>query len=345
MGRMKFGRSDLIIFIFSLAILSGPAYTIMDEFNYEGSDDCQSYLSLSKGKIDQSPVRRYRVIVPLVAGAIDRIAGKFIERFRPWSTTVDFSLSLSFLVVNSLLMSLFSLLIYRLTLFYVTMPVAAVISLLSLLTCRWTSYFSGLPLVDSLYLVVIAMVLLGIKGKYNGLLILAIFIGPWAKEAFIFMAPLVLIFSSIRLSRQVIYFVVSGILVFAFRYLLDTIAGNSFTESFMADTGHFSYITVSVKRLFSFHGLYEVLSVTGIWVLLFIPLLYNKELRRKISGSVDRYIWWYIPVVFIHMLLSTDIARMFYLVLPALVIVYAIIIENLGILQKISAQLPKGQSR
>jgi len=345
MKRIIPGRYDLIIFLFSLAIISGPAYTVMDEFSYEGCNDCQSYLSIARGDIDKSPVRRYRVIIPLAAGSIDRVAGNFIERFRPWSTTEDFSLSISFLLINSLLMSLYSVLVYRLTLFYVTTPFAAIISLLSLLTCRWTSFFAGLPLVDSLYLVVTAMVLLGIKGKHNGLLVAAIFIGPWAKEAFIFLAPLIFFFSGIRRSRQVLYFVLSGILVFGFRFFYDQSAGNSFTESLLADTYHFSYIAVSAGRLFSFHGLYEILSVTGIWVLLFIPFFRRKEIRLSVTESIESYIWWYIPIVLLHLFLSTEIARMFYLILPVLVIMYAIIIDNMGIIQKISAVLPNRDTR
>jgi len=338
-------QPGILIFVFSLAIISGSAYTVMDEFNYEECNDCQSYLNIAKTNFDQSPVRRYRVLIPVVAGSIDRLAGGLIERFKPWSSTEDFSLSVSFLVINSLLMSLFSLLVYRLTLFYVISPFAAIMALLTLLTCRWTSYFAGLPLIDSLYLVVLAMVLLGIRSGQNKLVVAAIFIGPWAKEAFIFIVPLIFFFSAIKRSRQLLFFALSGILVFGFRYLYDRAAGNNFTESLLADTGHFGYIAQSADRLFSFHGLYEIISVTGLWVLLFIPLFTRKDIRVKVAGSVDSYLWWYIPVVIIHLFLSTEIARMFYLVLPVLVILYAIIIEKLEILQKISALLPNREDR
>lgn len=345
MKSLAINRSDILIFLFSLAIFSGPSYSIMDEFSYSECNDCHTYLALARGETDQSAVRRYRVIVPYMAGLVDRVAGNTLEKVRPWSSPDDFSLGFSFLVVNSIIMALFSLLLFRLTLFYVTSPVAALIALLAMLTCRWTSYFAGLPLVDSLYLLVIASSLLGIKGGYRGLIIFSIIAGPWAKESFIFVAPLIFLFAPLSRYKQAGWFALSGLLVFGFRFIMDWSAGNSFTESFIADTGHFAYITASAGRLLSFHGLYEIMSVFGIWVLLFIPLFVIKGLYRKIAGSLERYIWWYLPAVLIQMLLSTDIARMFYLVMPVLVIVYAMIIENLGIIQKISAGLPNSETR
>ncbi|MEZ5010538.1 MAG: hypothetical protein R2744_02370 [Bacteroidales bacterium] len=128
--------------------------------------------------------------------------------------------------------------------------------------------------------------------------------------------------------------------MFGFRYLFDRVAGFNFTDSLRADAGHLGYITVSLKRLFSFHGAYEIFSVTGLWILLLIPLGLRKGGLKRVLSTTESYIWWYLPIVLVQMLLSTDISRMLYLSMPFLVIIYAKCIDELAIMQIISAHLP-----
>ena len=321
-------NKPILVFLFSLAVISGPAYESMDKLKPEECTDCQTYLSLAKGDFDQSPVRRYRIIIPALAGSLNMVAEKVITpALMPATSPDDFSLHLSFLIVNSLLMALFALLVYKLTLSWTT-EIAALIALLALLTCRWTAIFTGWPLTDTLYLVTIALALLGIREKNSTYILISIILGPWAKESYIFLAPLIFIYAPVKKWKITLWFIISGTLVFAFRYLLDHFSGSSFMEGLTAGPTHFEYISTSLRRLFSFHGLYELFSVTGIWVLLFLLLAGKGAKARKIFGSLPPYMLWYIPVVFIQMLLSTDIARMFYLIMPLLVVIYAIIIDN-----------------
>lgn len=208
---------------------------------------------------------------------------------------------------------------------------ASVIGLLSMLTCRWTSYIAGLPLVDSLYMVVIVMTLLGIKTNNPKMLILAIFIGPWAKESFIFIAPLIFFFSKINKWKQVLLFAISGLLVFSFRYYFDKFSNTPIDLSLKASFETFESITISLKRLFSFHGVYEVVSIFGIWGILIIGL-FNKDIRIYLKQKTTLCMVLFLCIVLFQALLSTDLARMFYIGIPVIAIWVSLISDKILLL-------------
>ena len=57
---------NIIVFLFCFAVLLGPAYSLFDSYNYdtEANPDIKTYLGLANFDFDQSPIRKYRVIVP-----------------------------------------------------------------------------------------------------------------------------------------------------------------------------------------------------------------------------------------------------------------------------------------
>ena len=345
MSKFTLNRSDILIFLFSLAVIHGASFALMDNYRFEECIDCQTYVGLAKGDFDQSPIRRYRVIVPFLAGVTDKLADTLFESVKPWSFNWDFSLHCSFLIVNNIIMALFGLIVYKLCRKYVKTSFAAIIGLLTLLTCRWTAYIAGLPLVDSLYCLTIGLTLLGIKTGNRKMLIAAIFIGPWAKESFIFIAPIIFFYSPINKFRQFGLFVLSGILVFGFRFMFDHLNGNDMVESLRLGTGHITNISTSLGRLFSFHGLYELFSVPGFWILLVIIALSKRNLFSSLFRKMERFWLWYSLVVMVHILLSTDIARMFYLLTPALALFFALIVDNHPGLQRLFTILPEKNVR
>jgi len=91
---------------------------------------------------------------------------------------------------------------------------------------------------------------------------------------------------------------------------------------------HLHEIPISLKRLFSVHGLYEIFSVTGFWCLLLIPAVIYKKLPLIIN-RIDAYLGWFIVSVVVHALLSTELARMLMLALPVLAVVWALCAERL----------------
>lgn len=319
----------LLVFLFSFAIIFGPSFGLFSEFNYN-TPDIHDYVKISQFDFDQSPIRRYRVIIPLLASGINYIFEPIFSVLKPFSFPgPGFSICMSFFIVNTVLMSIYGTVIFYLSKAYGVSTLGATIGLLSVLTSRWTAYIAGLPVVDSLYLLVIALSLLGIKTKSTKLIIFSILLGPWAKESFIFIAPLIFFYSHVNKWKQVILFIISGGIVFLFRYSFDLVNGLDTSAGLTSNVNHFNYIFISLKRLFSFHGIYEVFSIIGIWSLLFLTII-KKEIRNTIIAKSPSYSLLFIVIVIIHALLSTDLARMFYLLTPLLSIWISILVDALG---------------
>ena len=304
---------------------------MFDSYNYdlEANPDIKDYLGLANFEFDQNPTRKYRVIVPFLAGGINYVFGPIFSILAPQTFPgPDFSLCLSFLLVNCTVMALFGMLVYRLCKSFGVSSLAAIVGLLSVLTCRWTSYIAGLPLVDSLYMVVIAMTLLGLKTQNAKLITAAIFIGPWAKESFIFFAPLIFFFSTIPKWKQVTLFLLSGLIVFTFRYFFDQATSGTIDLGLKNDFAHIDNIGDALKRLFSFHGLYEIVSIIGVWGLLFIGTM-DRSIREALREKTKSYMIFFLVIVFIHAILSVEIARMFYLATPVLAVFFSIIADRI----------------
>lgn len=321
----------IAVFLLCFAVILGPAYSLFDTYSYDvvANPDIKTYLGLAEFDFDQSPVRKYRVIIPFLAAGVNVVFGPLFNALAP--TTFpgpDFSLCMSFLVVNSILMSLFGVLVYHLCRAFGVSRVAAGVGVLSVLTCRWTAYLSGLPLVDSLYMVVVALTLLAIKRRNEKLIVLAIFLGPWAKESFVFLAPLLFLFSGMNKGKQVLFFFLSACLVFAFRYGMDSVTGSTLNMGLQHSFSHWKYIPDALARVFSFHGLYEIFSVVGVWGICFLFLI-KKHIRESVKKNTTMYMVLFLGIVLIHVLLSAELARMLYIATPVMAIWISVILSSL----------------
>lgn len=322
-------KSNGFLFLTFLAVISGFAFGFADVYNHMSNVDVQTYVGLSEFDFDQHPVRRYRIIIPMLAAGIHFLFGSILNLLSPNDFPGDFSRIMSFVLVNSVLMALYAVLLFRICTAVIDESKywPAIIGVISVLTCRWTMLIAGSALVDSLYLVVLGFTLLGILKQRLWMLILAIYLGPWAKEAFIFFVPLLFFAERKYYPKLAIHLVISGVIIFSFRYLFDQSIGAQFGESISRDVSHFEVIPMSLKRLFSFHGLYEVLSIGGIWNIFIIGGLFIKRYRTILKEHIG-FIWLVLSlVVLIQALLSFELARMFYLLTPLLAVVIALFID------------------
>ena len=321
----------ILVFLFCLAVIQGPAFSLMDNYDQTSNVDCQTYMGIARFDFNQSPVRRYRPIVPLIAGSMSHVFGPVFKKLAPSHFPGDFPLCLSFFIVNNILISLWGVVIYRYCLVLGASKLSAIVGLLVMLTCRWTSYMAGTAMVDSLYCLVVGLSLLGIAEKNAKLLLPAIFIGPFAKEAFIFIAPVIFFFSHLSKTRLLLYFLLSGILVFAFRYGYDHFAGFPPGGSLVRDAEHVQYIKESIRKLFSFHGVYDILSNFGVWILLpAIAFGVTKGYRNILKQKMSLYMLVFLVAVLIHMLLSGYLERMFYLSMPLICALTALAAGEIG---------------
>lgn len=281
--------------------------------------DANTYLGLAEFNFDQSPVRRFRVLIPFAASLLNYLFGGIFSRLAPTYFTGDFGLPFSFFVINLLLMSYFGQLIYRYCRAYGLNIAFALGGVMVMLTSRYTHYLAGLPLVDSLFCVTVAWVLLGIKEKNTVMLLWAIFLGPFAKEAFIFIAPLIFFFSHISKKKLTVYFLLSGVLVFSYRYIYEMYAPPVFMSGFKADIYHIYLIPKFLPVLFSFYGVYKILSNLFLWILVpVVALAFTQGYLSKLWSDSGRVIKWFIVAVIIQMLLSASVERMFYTAMPVL---------------------------
>lgn len=321
----------IIVCFFCFAVILGPAYTLFDSYSYDvvANPDIRTYLGLAEFDLDQNPVRKYRVIVPFLAAGVNFVFSPVFNALAPATFPgPDFSLCISFLVVNSVLMSLFGMLVYQLCRAFGVSHLAAGVGVLGVLTCRWTAYLAGLPLVDSLYMVVVALTLLAIQTRNEKLAVIAIFLGPWAKEAFIFLAPLLFFFSGMNKWKQVLLFFLSACLVFAFRYGMDSMTGSTVNMGLQHSFSHWQYIPDALVRLFSFHGLYEIFSVVGIWGICFL-FLFKRQVRETVKKNTKMYLILFLGIVLVHILLSGELARMLYIATPVMAIWISVIVSSL----------------
>ncbi len=325
-------KEESLIFMIIFFILWNLGFHILVYFPLDQSPDIQNYLAMAQLDFDQSPVRRYRIIIPFLAYFINLIFGWFFNLFHPWSFEGNFSLCFSFFLINTTIMSFVMVMIYKLCKSFQIGFWYCLVAIVAVLSSRWTAELSGLPLVDSLYLLSLVFALYGLKTKQWSYLIASIWIGPWAKEAFIFMVPLILLFAKTEKLNLLKHLVLSGILVFGFRFLFDYYFGNDWTHSIKEDLTSFTSIGISLSRLFSFHGLYDLFSVVGFWILL--PLLaYLKYRNNFLTIYTDNLLLFnsYLLIVLLQALLSTDLSRMFYLAIPVLAVWIAISLKTLQI--------------
>lgn len=319
-----------LVYLFSLAVVIGPAISILFAQDLSLFTDCKTYLGLASGDFNQDAVRRYRPIVPLLAGVLNYLFGGVFKHLAPGYFTGNFSLPFSFFLVNTSLFGLYGVLIYRYCKANGASWLGAAAGILVMLTSRYTGYYAGLAMVDSLFFVIIAMVLLGIKQKDTSLLVLAIFIGPFAKEAFLFIAPLIFFFSHINKAKQVVYFLLSGVLVFGFRYLYEYLGNFPVNSGLAVDIQHIPNIKLYLPMLLSFQGIYKIVSSMALWMLL--PLIawwlapgYGKLLKSKLEA----YMLFLLLSVILQMLLSGSMERMFYEAMPVICMIAAISFESL----------------
>jgi len=273
------------------------------------------------------------VIIPFLAAGLRYIFGGIFTAITPNQFPGDFATIFSFLLVNCTLMALFFVGVFRLCQHYVgrskTGYLYSMLGVFAVLTCRWTLVISGSALVDSLLLCAIILLLLGIIKNNLPLLIAAIYLGPWAKESFIFFVPLILFVPKRYYLNLAIHLLISGVLIFTFRYAYDSMSGIDPLESLSRDTAHFNRIGDSLERLVSIHGLYELLSIGGVWNIFIAVILLSQKGRSLLKPTCTLFWLVFIALIIIQALLSFELARMFYMATPLMAIAVAITFKYL----------------
>lgn len=325
-------RHWLLIYLLGVGVVAGSAYTMYVHYDFSHSLDTRSYLSVARGEFrGNSITRRYRVLVPAVAAVVAKPITHFYTRLWPQRASSDWPLRLAFYLVNTLVLAGAGLLIFRTCLLYGATPAAAALALVAILTSRWAVYIAGLPLVDSLYILVVALGFYAARSGSGAALAACILLGPLAKESFVFLAPWLLIFGqkALRWPAQLALLALSGAITYGVRHWIDLQAGSVPQESVQNALNHFDNVGYSLRRLFSVKGAGELFSVFGFFTL--VLLAGFRGGRAAISAWLQPLGWaslGLILVVAVHMLLSGELARMGYLAAPVFAVAFSLILTR-----------------
>ena len=320
-------RRWLLPWLLAVAALANLAYPMYVHFDFSHSPDTRSYLSMAAGRFDSIRItHRYRVLVPAAAAVVAAPVAQLYGRVWPQRPAGLWPRRFAFYLVNCLLLAAAGACWYNAARQLGAAPEAAILAMLAILTSRWAEYAAGLPLTDSLYLLVFGLSYYAVRRGPRGswALILALVLGPLSKESFLFLVPWLFWFGRHTLAwpRQLLALTGGLLALLAVHYAVDTHLGAPATQSVSNALEHVGNILYSLQRAASPKGLGELLSIFGLFTLI-IPVAFWLEKRRSTNPSATFYapLGWaetgLLAVVAIHMLLSGDLGRMGYLFAPA----------------------------
>ena len=320
------------MYLFAVGIVAGSAYTMYVHYDFSHSIDTSSYLGVARGEFrGNSLTRRYRVLVPAAAAVVAWPLERVYAHIWPQRATTDWALRLAFYLVNTLLLAGAGLVMFQTCLLYGATPAAALLALVAVLTSRWAVYLAGLPLVDSLYVLVFALGFYAARSGSRLALVACILLGPHAKESFVFLAPWLLVFGqrALRWPWQLLWFALSGMLVYAVRHWIDAQAGTEAQASVQNAFSHVENIAYSLRRLFSVKGAGELFSIFGFFSLVLLLGLRGgwSVIHRWLLPPGWPSLWLGLAVV-VHMLLSSELARMGYLLSPVFAVAFSLVLTR-----------------
>jgi len=205
-------------------------------------------------------------------------------------------------------------------------PLAAAVAVAAVLSSRWVGYAAGLPLTDSLYLLVFG---LGYYAARRGAgagwaVALALALGPLSKESFGLLLPWLAWFGRRALGWRgqagALALGLAGLA--AAHWRVDKLAGAAPADSLTNALGHVENLTYSLHKLASLKGLAELAGSFGLFGLAAGAALFFRAGRRTLAPVLGWPEAGLLVVVAAHMLLSGDLGRMAFLLAPVMTVVF-----------------------
>lgn len=305
-------RSNVFIFFIFLIASVSASFNTFRHFDFSYSVDTKSYVKMANGDFNVTVTHKYRFVAPILAGSIKKIFHlKSDTENQFWGDRV------AFFIVNSILISLMCLILLHFLKMFGLSTFSAFLSVISLSLSRWFQYIDGLPLVDSLFLLAIIMLLYGVYKPNLYLLFASILIGFLAKESFLLFLPILFISKSPYKLWLLAWIVAVGALVFYVRTYINLHFPYSPSKLDALDNilDHIHNIVYSIKLILSIKGFFDLFFVFPLFVPIMLLMVWHRSLVN-ILKSIDYTIYFILFSVFVHVLLSGDIARMAFLAFP-----------------------------
>ncbi len=317
------------VFCLCIILLAGMGMSVLFDYDLACAVDQKSYWSMAQLDFQTSPHRRYRFVIPLLAGGLNAVIRWPVQLLRPGALSGDFSLKLSFFIVNLLIAAAWCTLIFRYCRAYGLSMMASLTGLLAVVTSRWSAQYVGTPHTDLLFCLAIVSALYGIKTRDDRFLWVAILLGPVSKESFLFAAP-ILFWSHWTAWKTALALLLSGALAFLSRYLIDISIAQTIDQSIRADLNILRYIPSQLARL----------KVTGYWIELFasfglwwmLPLAERLLIGRMPATAAylkQPYVIVFLLTSAFQIVLNGEYARMVYMLMPVYALIIAIAASRL----------------
>jgi hypothetical protein len=315
-------RRWLLPWALALGMLLNAAYPMYRHYDFSHSPDTRSYLRLASGRFDSVRVtRRYRLLVPLAAGALARPLAYLPSPTAAPRLGGEWPLRLAFYLINCTLLGAAGACFFRSARLAGASAGAAGVALAAVLSSRWAGYAAGLPLTDSLYLLVFGLSYYAARhGRGAGwAVVLALLVGPLAKESFVFLLPWLAWFGRRALGwrGQAAALALGVAALVVVHFWVDKAAGAAPSTSVTNALAHVENLTYSLRKALSIKGIAEAFSVFGLFWLPVVAALLSPAGRRALAPVLRWPEAGLLVVVAVHMLLSGDLGRMGYLLAPA----------------------------
>jgi hypothetical protein len=310
-------KSYLLVWLLCLSLLVGSSYNTYLAYERFYNPDTETYMNIARFNFKgQSLIRRYRIIIPAAAALVAKPISLFYNKlFQDKREGADWPLITGFFIVNCLVMATAGLLIYLVCVHYKVSSLATLIGLMAYTVGgRWQSFDAGHPNTDSLCVLVTAMLIYALLKQRSWLLIMAILIGPFSKESFIFFVPMIIWFSKGNLRwKAVAALVVSYGIHILFRHWVDAQDITNMQASVHADMEHFDNILISLKKFISVKGWGEMFTMYGLFTFIYVAAFWYKSICSFMIKHLTFFNISFIIIMLVHAILSSEISRMFYI--------------------------------
>ncbi|GGF04691.1 hypothetical protein GCM10011383_14780 [Hymenobacter cavernae] len=321
----------MLVFLLALSVLASNAYVWL--VNYVPLGDVSRYQLMALGHHDQVPaVHRYRVVVPLLARLVAEVLRSLRALFGPNAPSLP--LGFSFYLVNTFLLALSGLLIYRTARVSGASAGPALLGMVAVLSSGLVTFVAGSALADSLPILVVALWLYALAARTGGWLLLGIICSLVAKEQLALMLPVVLFYGSfLSWPRRLGAVVLAGGLLLAVHYVVNVYyplpGGNDQAEVLPVLLSHVQHhLLASLEFLASLDGIISLLLPFGGFNLLFVcGFMGGKAAIRTWSRRLPPGSAAMVGCVCLFMLLSSDISRMLLFAGPVFGVAVALIVE------------------
>jgi len=327
LSSLRSHQSSLLIYLLALALLWSNAYLLLANHPPTYTGDESSYLRMAAGHFDVPVTHRYRVVVPLAAGALAHA----LHAVTPPSFADKLPLGISFFLVNGLLLALAGLGLFRTARAHGAAPGPALVGMAAVMTSGAATYVTGLALVDSAVVLAVVGLYYALQIRSGPLLLATALLGPLLKESFVLFLPLVLVYGGfVPLWQRLLALLGAAVLVLGVHALVDAQVPAAAVDSLANALEHGQNVGSNLRWLLSARGLFICSGVFGLFNLVLLAGLWGGRaaIRRWLPLLPAGPVVLLLAAVLAHMLLSGEMSRMLLLAAPVVATAVALVLDR-----------------